>query len=87
MNERKTQVWAGVDAGKGHHWTAVVDETGATLWSKKVDNDESAILTALGEILDLADEVHWAVDISGTSSALLLALLAAHGQQAVYVPG
>jgi hypothetical protein len=41
----------------------------------------------LGEILDLADEVHWAVDISGTASALLLALLAAHGRQAVYVPG
>ncbi|MFE0739479.1 IS110 family transposase, partial [Streptomyces sp. NPDC058855] len=51
------------------------------------DNDESAVLAALREILDLADEVHWAVDISGTSSALLLALLAAHGQQAVYVPG
>ncbi|MET9779420.1 IS110 family transposase [Streptomyces sp. NPDC006367] len=87
MSKRRTRVWAGIDAGKGHHWVAVVDETGATLWSKKVDNDESAILTALGEILDLADEVHWAVDISGTSSALLLALLAAHGQQAVYVPG
>ncbi|KND40056.1 hypothetical protein IQ63_00935 [Streptomyces acidiscabies] len=27
------------------------------------------------------------MDISGTSSALLLALLAAHGRQAVYVPG
>ncbi|MGA5606474.1 IS110 family transposase, partial [Streptomyces griseoincarnatus] len=80
-------MWAGVDAGKGHHWAAVVDETGATLWSKQVDNDESAILTALGEILELADQVHWAVDISGTSSALLLALLAAHGQRAVYVPG
>ncbi|WNI23862.1 IS110 family transposase [Streptomyces sp. ITFR-16] len=87
MSERKTQVWAGIDAGKGHHWAAVVDETGATLWSKKVDNDESAILTALGEILGLADEVRWAVDISGTSSALLLALLAAQGQRAVYVPG
>lgn len=87
MSERRTRVWAGVDAGKGHHWAAVVNETGATLWSKKIDNDESAILTALGEILDLAGEVHWAVDISGTSSALLLALLAAHGQQAVYVPG
>ena len=81
------QVWAGVDAGKGHHWAAVVDETGATLWSQKIDNDESAILTALGQILGLADKVHWAVDISGTSSALLLALLAAHGQRAVYVPG
>ncbi|MGI5135342.1 IS110 family transposase [Streptomyces sp. CA-106110] len=87
MSERKTQVWAGIDAGKGHHWAAVVDETGTTLWSKKIDNDESTILTALGDILDLADEVRWAVDISGTSSALLLALLAAHGQQAVYVPG
>ncbi|MER5844635.1 IS110 family transposase [Streptomyces prasinus] len=87
MSEPRARVWAGIDAGKGHHWAAVVDETGTTLWSKKINNDESAILTALGEILDLADEVHWAVDISGTPSALLLALLAAHGQQAVYVPG
>ncbi|CAL9634847.1 IS110 family transposase [Streptomyces sp. enrichment culture] len=87
MSKRRACVWAGIDAGKGHHWAAAVDETGATLWSKKIDNDESAILSALGEILDLADEVRWAVDISGTASALLLALLAAHGQQAVYVPG
>ncbi|MDX2822680.1 IS110 family transposase [Streptomyces ipomoeae] len=87
MSERRAQVWAGIDAGKGHHWAAVVDETGVTLLSKKIDNDESAILNVLGEILELADEVRWAVDISGTSSALLLALLAAHGQQAVYVPG
>jgi len=87
VGERRARVWAGIDVGKGHHWAAAVDETGATLWSKKVDNDESAILTAMGEILDLANEVQWAVDISGTSSALLLALLAAHGQQAVYVPG
>lgn len=87
MSERQNRVWAGIDAGKLHHWAAVVDETGATLWSKKIENDESAILTALGEILELADEVQWAVDISGTSSALMLALLAAHGQQAVYVPG
>ncbi|MFE4337088.1 IS110 family transposase [Streptomyces sp. NPDC056831] len=87
MSDRRAQVWVGVDAGKGHHWAAVVDETGGTLWSRKVDNDETAILTELGEILGLADEVHWAVDICGTSSALLLAVLAAHGQRAVYVPG
>jgi hypothetical protein len=80
VSKPQVRVWAGIDAGKGHHWAAEVDETGATLWSKKIDNDESAILTALGEILGLADEVHWAVDISGTSSALLLDLLAAHGQ-------
>jgi transposase len=87
LSEPKSEVWAGVDAGKGHHWAAVVDGAGATLWSKKIDNDESAILAALGEILGLAEQVHWAVDIAGTSSALLLALLAAHGQRAVYVPG
>ncbi|ROR35407.1 IS110 family transposase [Kitasatospora cineracea] len=87
MGERSARAWAGVDAGKGHHWAAVVDEAGTTLWSKKIVNDETAILTALGEILELAEQVHWAVDISGTASALLLALLAAHGQQAVYVPG
>jgi hypothetical protein len=34
-----------------------------------------------------ADEVQWAVDISGRASALLLALLISHGQQVVYVPG
>ncbi|MFF4978503.1 IS110 family transposase [Streptomyces sp. NPDC001046] len=87
MSKRRGQAWCGIDAGKGHHWAAVVDEAGATLWSKKINNDETAIMTALGEILDLADEICWAVDISGTASALLLALLAAHGQQAVYVPG
>ncbi|GCD32366.1 IS110 family transposase [Streptomyces chrestomyceticus JCM 4735] len=87
MNQRRDRLWAGMDAGKGHHWAAVVDQTGATVWSKKVDNDESAILAAIGEIMDLADIVSWAVDICGTASALLLALLAAHGQEAVYVPG
>ncbi|MFJ2948723.1 IS110 family transposase [Streptomyces sp. NPDC087226] len=87
MSKQRARIWVGIDAGKGHHWAAAVDETGTTLWSKKIENDESAILTALGEILDLADGVHWAVDISSRSSALLLALLAAHGQRAVYVPG
>lgn len=87
MGEPIDEVWVGIDAGKGHHWAAVVDPAGTTLWSKKIENDEAAILDALGEILQLADTVHWAIDISGTASALLLALLAAHGQQAVYVPG
>ncbi|MFE3139318.1 hypothetical protein [Streptomyces scopuliridis] len=31
----------------------MADETSATVWSKKIDNDESAILIALGEILEL----------------------------------
>jgi transposase len=87
VSKQRARIWVGIDAGKGHHWAAVVDETGATLWSKKIENDESAILTALGEILDLAEDVHWAVDISSRSSALVLALLTTHGQRPVYVPG
>lgn len=75
MAEHQTHLWVGIDAGKAHHWLAAVDDSGATTWSKKVPNDESAILTALGEILALADEVHWAVDIAGTTSALLLVIL------------
>lgn len=87
MGERISEAWVGIDAGKGHHWAAVVDPAGETLWSRKIENDEGAILSALAEILSLAERMHWAVDISGTASALLLALPAAHGQQAVYVPG
>lgn len=81
------RVWVGVDAGKAHHWAAAVDETGTQVWSKKITNDESVILDAIGEAFALAGVVSWAVDIAGTSSALLLALLAAHGAKPVYVPG
>lgn len=81
------RLWAGIDVGKGHHWVCVVDETGATVRSSKVVNDETAILEALAACLVLADEITWGVDITGTASGLLLALLAAHGQQVLYVPG
>lgn len=87
MSGRQARVWVGIDGGKAHHWAVVVDQTGSMVWSGKIDNDEAAILTAIGDVLGMADEVCWAIDIGGTASALLLALLAAHGQQAVYVPG
>jgi len=79
--------WAGVDVGKGHHWVCLIDEAGATLWSAKVVNDESAILQAIAAVLGRAEQVLWAVDITGTAAGLLLALLGAHGQQVRYVPG
>ncbi|MQS13887.1 IS110 family transposase [Streptomyces kaniharaensis] len=87
MTERRARIWVGIDAGKGHHWAAAVDESGFQVWSKKIDNDEAAILEAIAEALAMADAVEWAVDLSGTASALLLALLASHGQKPVYVPG
>lgn len=87
MGHPHQRVWVGIDAGKAHHWAAAVDDTGATVWSKKIANDEPAILDAIGEARALAAESVWGIDISGTASALLLALLAAHGQQPLYVPG
>lgn len=81
------RVWVGIDVGKAHHWAAGVDTNGRQVWSRKVAHGEADILEAIGEALALAPEVSWAVDIRGTTSALLLALLAAHGQHAVYVPG
>ncbi|QGN34971.1 IS110 family transposase [Microlunatus sp. Gsoil 973] len=87
LEARRLRVWVGVDVGKAHHWAAAVDESGTQVWSAKIVNDETAILDAIATALELAERVSWAVDISGTSSTLLLALLAAHGQETVYVPG
>ncbi|GAA1160682.1 hypothetical protein F4556_005219 [Kitasatospora gansuensis] len=83
MEQGRARIWVGIDAGKGHHWAAAVDESGFQVWSKKIDNDEAAILEAVAEALTMAEAVDWAVDLSGTASALLLALLASHGQKPV----
>ena len=64
-----------------------VNFDGETVFSTKVINDESQILTLIETARERADEVRWAVDISGRASTLLLALLIAHGQPVVYVPG
>lgn len=87
MDDQRPQVWVGIDVGKGHHWATAVDVEGRQVWSRRFANDEAEILDAIGQALGLAEQVSWAVDISGTAAALLLALLAAHGQEALYVPG
>lgn len=87
MNTPDGRIWVGVDAGKGHHWAVALDSDGETLFSTKVINDEAQILTLIETAREKADEVRWAVDISGRASTLLVALLVAHGQQVVYVPG
>jgi transposase len=81
------RIWVGIDAGKGHHWAVALDAEGETLFSTKVINDETQILSLIETAREKADEVRWAVDISGRASTLLVALLVAHGQQVVYVPG
>lgn len=42
----------------------LIDETGSTLWSSQVVNDEAAILDPIGEVPGRAEDMSWAVDIT-----------------------
>ncbi|MCJ1698026.1 IS110 family transposase [Rathayibacter caricis] len=81
--------WAGVDAGKAHHHCVVIDDDGKRLLSRKVQNDENALLELLAEVIELAGgaTLTWACDLNHGGAALLLALLAGHGQRLLYIPG
>lgn len=79
------QAWAGIDIGKGHHHAVVIDGEGNRLLSRRVINGEDELLNLIAQVLDLADEVTWAVDICTGGAALLLALLVTHGQQVLYI--
>jgi transposase len=81
------KIWAGIDAGKEFHWAHLLDASGKELLSRKVENDEADLLALIDEALSLAEEIVWAVDQPGGSSALLLALLWERDQRVLYVPG
>lgn len=87
MASGQVGAWVGVDVGKTHHWVCAVDATGATLLSRKVLNDEAQILGAIAAVNELAAHQVWAIDILGTPSALLLALLAQTHQDVRYASG
>lgn len=82
-------LWAGIDAGKRTHHCVVIDSDGAILLSTKVSNDETELLDLIATViaLDSVGEVCWATDLTDGGAALLIALLAAHGQQLLYIPG
>ncbi|MEF2978098.1 IS110 family transposase [Subtercola sp. YIM 133946] len=82
-------VWAGIDSGKIAHHCVVIDQAGTVLISKRVDNDETVLLELIAEVTDIAadEEVTWATDLNSGGAALLIALLAANGQQLIYIPG
>ena len=84
-----TAVWAGIDSGKRAHHCAVIDGAGRMVLSQRVANDESALLELITSVLALAgeDQVVWATDLNAGGAALLIALLADHGQQVLYIPG
>lgn len=87
MSAVRNRAWIGVDIGKTHHWVCAVDETGNKLLSLKVLNDEAQILEGIAAVDEVAAERVWAIDILGTPSALLVALLGRAGEQMRYASG
>lgn len=81
--------WVGIDSGKSAHHCVVIDQTGAVLLSKRVENDENALLELIATVTEISDghEVCWATDLNAGGAALLIELLAAHAQQLLYIPG
>jgi len=81
------QIWAGVDIGKEHHHRVVVDERGERLFSRRVFNDEPALLELIADVLALPEDALWAVDINHDAAALLNGLLLSHRQPMVSITG
>lgn len=82
-------LWAGIDAGKRTHHCVVIDYEGNVMLSRRVGNDETELLELIAEAVEIADEgeVCWATDLVDGGAALLIALLAGHDQQLLYIPG
>lgn len=83
-----SQSWAGVDAGKTHHYCVVIDADGHRLLSRRVANDEPELLALIANVLAVAGhEVTWAIDLADGAAALMIGLLAARDQRLLYIPG
>jgi transposase len=82
-----SQLWAGVDVGKEHHWVAVVDDTGAIVLSRKMANDEQQIRGLVAEVDRLGAQVSWTVDLTTVYASLLLTVLADADKSVRYLTG
>ncbi len=82
-----SQLWAGIDVGKAHHWVCVLDEQGRVVLSRKVANNEADLAAVIAEVTAASMALTWAVDILDTLSALLLTLLTGSGQDVRYIAG
>lgn len=82
-------IWAGIDAGKSDHYCLVIDADGKRLLSRRVANDEAALLELISTVTAMAGggEVTWAIDLNAGGAALLITLLIAAQQRLLYIPG
>jgi hypothetical protein len=59
--------------------TKALGADGNGLFSQRVTNDKRALEEVIGKVSTLADVVTWAIDLHGSESALLTALLLDRG--------
>ncbi|MBO0809786.1 MAG: IS110 family transposase [Actinobacteria bacterium] len=76
-----------MDIGKEHHHCVVIDADGRRLLSRRVLNDETALVELISDVLAISGEVLWAVDLNHGGASLLIALLAGQGQPVAYLTG
>ncbi len=81
------ELWAGVDIGKTHHHCVVINADGQRLLSRRILNDEKALLELIGDVEALSQDVLWTVDLNHGGAALLIGLLLNHGQPVAYLTG
>jgi hypothetical protein len=82
-------LWAGIDAGKAAHHCVAINADGQRLLSRRVVNDEDALLDLIRAVKALADggAVRWAIDLNSGGAALLITLLLDGDQELLYIPG
>ena len=73
----QSSLWAGIDAGKAAHHCVVINGDGRRVLSKRVANDEIALLDLIPAVneLDERGSVQWAIDLNSGGAALLITLL------------
>ncbi|MHA7142956.1 IS110 family RNA-guided transposase [Arthrobacter sp. Sr33] len=81
--------WVGIDSGKSAHHCVLIDQTGAVLLSRRVENDETVLLDLIASIAEITAgaEACWATDLNSGGAALLIELLTTHAQHLLYIPG
>lgn len=83
----RPEIWVGIDVGKVAHHACAVDDTGKTVFSQKLGNDQGAIEALIARAGQAADRVRWAIDLTSPMALLLITVLLAADQAVTYVPG
>ncbi|MBL1080346.1 IS110 family transposase [Nocardia sp. 2] len=83
----RAEIWVGIDVGKDAHHACAVDDTGKTVFSQKLGNDQAAIEALIARADQVAERVWWAIDLTSPLALLLITTLLVADQDVTYVPG